>query len=279
MQFLNRYVTFINWLGVNLLRYSLKIGKNKNSLYQPIKPKEFDILPKGTHVFGATNKYLLIPKNRYRVVLLPEQEVNKDFGIGWITENNAPESYDQLWGDEQNLKEFREEADGIREKLTKEISDVIEAKVKTNMNIVDIGCGAGDLLVEITHRVPGLNISGLDFSSKAIEVAKSIFPNGDFRQFVIEKQLPYGNSSFDIVMCTDVLEHLEYPKVVINEFLRICKSGGHIFVVVPDGDVDQFLGHYWFWNQESLEKLFEDYAVDISRLPESREFIISINVN
>ena len=279
MLFLDKYVNFLNWIGVKLLKYSIRLGKSKNSLYQPIKPKEFDILPKGTHVFGAANKYLLIPKNRYRVVLLPEQEMTKDFGIGWITENNTPESYNQLWGNEQNLKEFREENDGIRDILTREIVDVIENKVKANMDIVDIGCGAGDLLAEIISRVPGVNIHGLDFSSKAIEAAKRKFLNGAFKQFVIEKQLPYEDSLFDIVMCTDVLEHLEYPSVVINELLRICKSGGYIFIVVPDGDVDQFLGHYWFWNQESLEQLFQEHEVEIFRLPVSKEFIITMSGN
>ena len=279
MLFLDKYVNFLNWIGVKLLKYSIRLGKSKNSLYQPIKPKEFDILPKGTHVFGAANKYLLIPKNRYRVVLLPEQEMTKDFGIGWITENNTPESYNQLWGNEQNLKEFREENDGIRDILTREIVDVIENKVKANMDIVDIGCGAGDLLAEIISRVPGVNIHGLDFSSKAIEAAKRKFLNGAFKQFVIEKQLPYEDSLFDIVMCTDVLEHLEYPRVVINELLRICKSGGYIFIVVPDGDVDQFLGHYWFWNQESLEQLFQEHEVEIFRLPVSKEFIITMSGN
>ena len=279
MLFLDKYVNFLNWIGVKLLKYSIRLGKSKNSLYQPIKPKEFDILPKGTHVFGAANKYLLIPKNRYRVVLLPEQEMTKDFGIGWITENNTPESYNQLWGNEQNLKEFREEADGIRDILTREIVDVIEDKVKANMDIVDIGCGAGDLLAEIISRVPGVNIHGLDFSSKAIEAAKRKFLNGAFKQFVIEKQLPYEDSLFDIVMCTDVLEHLEYPRFVINELLRICKSGGYIFIVVPDGDVDQFLGHYWFWNQESLEQLFQEHEVEIFRLPVSKEFIITMSGN
>ena len=274
--FYNTLARFINKVGVKLLDYSNKIISNNSSLHQSVKLVDFDILPKDTHVFGAANKYLLVPKNRYKMILLPDQEVTKDFGVGWLTEANTPESYDQLWGNEENLKDFREEAGGIRNILTNEIADVVQDKVKTNMDIIDIGCGSGDLLAEIVNHVPVQNISGLDFSSKAIEAAQVIFPSGNFKQFVIKKELPYASSSFDIVMCTDVLEHLEYPRVVVNELVRICRPGGHVFVVVPDGDVDQFLGHYWFWNEESLETLFKGFVVKISRLSISKEFIITI---
>lgn len=239
---------------------------------------EYHYVPAGSHVHGPADKFLLVPKNRYRAVLLPDQARRTDFGIGWITEDNSAVGYDLLWGDRSNLDAFRAEADHVRDKLTTEIIDHVEGSIAPDARIVDIGCGVGDLLCEVRGRRPGVRVSGLDFSVKALEGARAAMPDGEFIQYVIEQSLPYESASFDVVLCTDVLEHLEFPKTVVAELVRICRPGGLVALVVPDGDVDQFLGHYWFWNEESFGALLSDWNASVSRLPLTREFIARIVV-
>ncbi len=238
----------------------------------------YDYVPKGTCVFGPADRFLLVPKNRYRVVLLPGQSAGAELGVGWITEENTPDGYDRLWGDAGNLEAFRAEGEHVRDKLTVEIIDAIVADVGTQANVVDIGCGVGDLLVEMRKRRPGVSVSGLDFSARAIQGAKAILPDGTFVQHVIERELPYPDATFDVVLCTDVLEHLEHPLDVASELVRICRPGGIVAIVVPDGDVDQFFGHIWFWNQESLTRLLSPWKAQVMRLPETREFLALIRV-
>jgi SAM-dependent methyltransferase len=239
---------------------------------------QYDYVPKGTYIYGPADRFLLVPKNRYRAALLPDQARNADLGVGWITEDNSAEGYDLLWGSTSNLEAFRAEANHVRDKLTIEIVDQIEERIQPNAKVVDIGCGAGDLLKEVRRRKPTVDVSGLDFSSKAVEGACVALPDGEFRQFVIACTLPYESGTFDLVLCTDVLEHLENPKLVAAELVRICRPGGLVAIVVPDGDVDQFFGHYWFWNEQSLTTLLADWTVKVSRLPETREFIACISV-
>lgn len=239
---------------------------------------QYDYVPKGTYVYGPADRFLLVPKNRYRAALLPEQSITAERGVGWITEDNSAEGYDQLWGDSSNLAAFRAEADHVRDKLTLEVVDHIEAFIKPDALVVDIGCGVGDLLSEVRKRRPMVGVSGLDFSGKAVAGAQAAMPNGQFQQFVIQQELPYETASFDVVMCTDVLEHLEYPKRIAAELVRICRPGGLVAIVVPDGDVDQFFGHYWFWNEQSLTAMLQDWNAKISRLPETREFLACISV-
>ncbi|MBB2697667.1 UNVERIFIED_ORG: ubiquinone/menaquinone biosynthesis C-methylase UbiE [Rhizobium esperanzae] len=236
----------------------------------------YDYVPKGTYVFGPADRFLLVPKNRYRAVLLPDQSRRSDLGIGWLTEDNTAEGYDLLWGDEASLGQFRAEGDHAREKLKIEIVDHIDAFVAFDANVVDIGCGIGDLLMELRTRKSGVRVSGLDFSAKAVEGASASLPDGRFVQFVIDRTLPYEDNFFDVVLCTDVMEHLEHPKAVASELVRICRPGGLVAIVVPDGDVDQFMGHNWFWNQESLTALLADWEAKVSRLPLTREFIACI---
>jgi len=260
------------------LRSSRALEGHADEGYDLIPKNQYDYLPKGTWVYGPADKYLLVPKNRYKLILLPDQATSSDRGVGWITEDNSAVGYDLLWGDQAKLTAFREEADGVREKLTREIVDALESRIDGDANIVDIGCGVGDLLAEIRKRKPGVAISGLDFSQKAVETAAVAFADGNFVQHVIDRTLPYASAQFDVVLCTDVLEHLERPKSIAAELVRICRPGGVVGIVVPDGDVDQFFGHYWFWNEDSLYQLLVDWNPQVIRLPEAREFLACISV-
>jgi 2-polyprenyl-3-methyl-5-hydroxy-6-metoxy-1,4-benzoquinol methylase len=237
---------------------------------------QYDYVPKGTYVFGPIERFLLVPKNRYRAVLLPNQTRSADLGIGWLTEDNSAEGYDLLWGDSSNLATFKAEANHARDKLTVEIIDSIEAALPSSGSACDIGCGVGDLLCELRRRRPELSVSGLDFSGKAVEGAARALPDGAFRQFEIGQTLPYDTASFDVVLCTDVLEHLEYPKLIAAELVRICRPGGVVVIVVPDGTGDQFLGHNWFWSEDSLAAMLADLGARVSTLPVTKELMAVI---
>lgn len=274
---------FLRWLA-DKLHTEVKNGRTHGSEpyatdgWDHIPQDQYDYVPKGTFIYGPADKFLLVPKNRYRAMLLPNQTRSADLGVGWITEDNSAEGYDLLWGSTSNLEAFRAEADHVRDKLTIEIVDQIEAQIQANASVVDIGCGVGDLLSEVRKRKPLVSVSGLDFSSKAVDGARAALPDGEFRHFVIERSLPYDSGTFDLVLCTDVLEHMENPRLVAAELVRICRPGGLVAIVVPDGDVDQFFGHYWFWNEQSLSALLTDWSAKVSRLPETREFIACISV-
>jgi SAM-dependent methyltransferase len=233
----------------------------------------YECIPKGKYVYGPADRFLLVPKNRYRVVLLPAQERERSMGVGWLTEDNTPEGYDLLWGDDKALREFREEAGGIRMKLTTEIVAHIADLISEGVFILDVGFGAGDLLVAIRDRRPNTRIAGCDFSKCAIERVKQLLPDGQFTNHNFIKGLPYEDSQFDLVLCTDTLEHLEYPSLIIQEMIRVCKSGGSVVVVVPDGDVDQFFGHLWFWSEARFRDFISPWGGTVQRLPETREVL------
>ena len=182
-----------------------------------------------------------------------------------------------MWGNETNLEKFKNESHGIRDTLTAEIIASVSAQLSSSIKVVDIGCGVGDLLSQSLLVNNNIVPYGLDFSSKSIQIARTRFPhNGSFITHTIHKTLPYDSDSFDMVFCTDVLEHLEYPKLIISELIRISRPRGFVIIVVPDGRCDQFLGHLWFWSPSSLHDLL-DYNPSISILPKSKELIAVIN--
>ena len=270
-------------IGHVIRRFPYRFVHRNRLSEQPPDPNRFDVLEKGRYVYlrpdeyvyGLRRDFLLVRKNRYRVIVLPGQAKLTNQGIGWLTEDNTSESYDQLWGDDTALAEFLSEADNARVRLTNEIVEHIVSRVPDHARVVDIGCGAGDLLLALRRKCPTVSVAGLDFSPKAIERARRNLPDGDFVLDRISK-LPYEDECFDVVLCTDTLEHLERPLSLVEELVRICRPGGAVVIVVPDGDVDDFLGHVWFWNEASLTELFSPWSATVQRLPDTREFLAVI---
>ncbi len=72
--------------------------------------------------------------------------------------------------------------------------------------VLDVGCGKGFLLYEFTQAVPGLKVAGVDISSYAIEHAKEeVRPSLEVGN---AKSLPYGDTSFDLVVSLGTLHNL-----------------------------------------------------------------------
>ncbi len=211
------------------------------------------------------------------MTLLPGQERSADRGVGWIAEDNTPEGYDRLWGSEEARTQYLAEANGARTRLTREIVDHVIHLVGEHSRVVDIGCGVGELLVALRLRCLGISVAGLDFSAKAIEGARRNLPGGEFVLHEIAN-LPYPTDTFDLVLCTDTLEHMERPREVVEELARICGPGGHVVIVVPDGEVDDFFGHIWFWNEVTLSELLSPWGAVVQRLPDTRELLAVIKV-
>jgi 2-polyprenyl-6-hydroxyphenyl methylase/3-demethylubiquinone-9 3-methyltransferase len=94
--------------------------------------------------------------------------------------------------------------------------------------LLDVGCGGG-LLAEEFARL-GCLVTGIDPSAPSIATARQHAGRSglhiDYRVGVGE-ELPFPDSSFDIVLCCDVLEHVTDLSAVIRESARVLKPGGH----------------------------------------------------
>lgn len=254
-----------------------RVAANNLSSYDVVEKGLYDYVPKGTYVYGQRSEFLLIRKNRYRLSLLPDQAKREGCGVGWIAEDNTASSYDELWGNDDLLSRFRAEGDGVRTRLMEEIADHVAPLTREHARVVDVGCGVGDLLVALRGRHPSIKTYGCDFSEKAVTGAKARLPEGEFVRHAIS-DLPYNSQVFDVVLCTDTLEHLDQPARVVEELVRICAPGGIVVIVVPDGAVDDFSGHLWFWSDDSFGTFLSPWTSDIKRLPETKELMAVIQV-
>lgn len=58
--------------------------------------------------------------------------------------------------------------------------------------------------------------------------------------------IPVGDSSFDVVMCTEVFEHLKNPILALKEFYRILKKGGTLIITAPFNSLTHFAPYHFY---------------------------------
>lgn len=97
--------------------------------------------------------------------------------------------------------------------------------------ILDAGCGEGYISRLLASSFCNAKITGLEYNVEAIHIAKKMSPNINFIQGNI-MSMPFPDNAFDIVVCTEVLEHLDQPEKALKETLRI--SMGGVLVTVPN---------------------------------------------
>ncbi len=100
------------------------------------------------------------------------------------------------------------------------------------VRVLDAGCGEGFNAAMLEKRMPGARIVLLDMSGEALEYARTLCSGHcEFRLGSV-LELSFPEAAFDLVLCTEVLEHLEEPEQALSELLRV--SSGRVLISVPE---------------------------------------------
>ena len=100
--------------------------------------------------------------------------------------------------------------------------------------LLEVGCGEGGNLKLLGTR-PHQTI-GVDYSFGKVRWAAQHVPGAGFAR-ADATVLPFPGETFDVVLCRDVLHHLEVSdkQKVVAEMLRVCREGGRVVVIEPNG--------------------------------------------
>jgi ubiquinone/menaquinone biosynthesis C-methylase UbiE len=129
-----------------------------------------------------------------------------------------------------------------------------------NKNILEIGFGTGDLLKLISLKNSSNVFVGIEISSIAVHNLKKERPTLLLCCGSAEN-LPFLSNSFDVIIASHVLEHVERDESAVSEIARILKVAGIAIVAVPIY-TDSSL-HYRHYTVKSLELLFKRYNLDL----------------
>lgn len=119
--------------------------------------------------------------------------------------------------------------------LLSPLLEILSETTSTNqqkLRVLDLGCGNGSLSNLLAQQ--GHEVVGVEVSESGYKFATLNFPNCQFIQASIY-ELPYEKleHSFDVVISSEVIEHLLYPRELLTAAKQCLKPHGHLIVTTP----------------------------------------------
>lgn len=112
------------------------------------------------------------------------------------------------------------------------LSNIVKQKPR---KILDVGCGRGFYATMCSKLLPDSEIYGIDTNPEYIEKATSI--SKLYKNIKISKgsvyEIPFKNSTFDAIICSEVMEHLVDETNALSELKRVLKPKGNLYLTVP----------------------------------------------
>lgn len=177
--------------------------------------------------------------------------------------NNAKDvpGYDRYWRFMKKIKKSKDPLNtlsrledtywGVKEALLK----VVENKDK---KILEVGSGLGYLTYALIRS--GYNVVGMDISEKAVSQARTIFGNYYICADLFETAKLQAES-YDVVILTEVIEHVNRPLEFIEAIKQLLKPGGYAIITTPNKSLfpsdilwatDLPPVHCWWFSEESM---------------------------
>jgi SAM-dependent methyltransferase len=173
--------------------------------------------------------------------------------------------YDRYWRYVRKIKDLANPLDYL--KATEDVYWSIDralsnfVKNKKSTKILEIGCGLGYLTYSLLKT--GYDIIGLDISKTAVKRANENFGN----HYICADLFEYSQlhpESFNVIILTEVIEHVNNPFFFIKSIIRLLKPGGRAIITTPNKSfyykeivwaTELPPVHYWWFSEESFDHI------------------------
>jgi 2-polyprenyl-3-methyl-5-hydroxy-6-metoxy-1,4-benzoquinol methylase len=161
--------------------------------------------------------------------------------------------------------------------------------------VLDVGCGSGYLAFLLEQENPRILVHGFDVSLEALKLAISL--DKKYKLDINYENIPENDSNYDMVVCSEVLEHLFNIQQCLMEINRILKHQGKVVITVPNFSfwrfrIDSLIGripyvvsderHIQTFNKELLTKRLNEAGFDVLQLIGTRvrwKFLLKISIS
>jgi len=180
--------------------------------------------------------------------------------------------YNNLWVQKYSLGPTRREVKKI----------VLPLLEKNNeLKILDIGCGTGQLIKEISDHYNKVNYLGIDVAENMIEVAKknNKGKNVKFKTSSIESF--ESNDKYDIIICTHAFPYFPNKQEMIKKMAGLCNKKGQVIIVnsstnsLKDLIINFFLkattSKAKYLSIDEMKKLFKSAKLKVKKIEVIRE--------
>ena len=136
-------------------------------------------------------------------------------------------------------------------------------------SVLDVGCGVGEMLLLLRGELAGKEISfhGADFAEQTISSLKDRIDWAEFSVLDIEKDAL--DKQFDLVICSEVIEHLNDRESAFRHLSRMLAPGGHLLITCPTGKIhatEKHWGHVSHPSVQELEQRAQENGLQIEAL-------------
>jgi len=150
----------------------------------------------------------------------PQREIKKK--NPWYTENQFEATHKYARPTIQRRYTF----------IFNSIEKYLQSNTKRPLRTLDAGCGDGVQLQGII-QIPELEIWGIDYNPVRTVRAQERFPTvnivwGDLLR------TPFKNGIFDVVLCSQVIEHIPQDDLLLQEFAKVIKPEGFLILGAPN---------------------------------------------
>lgn len=152
------------------------------------------------------------------------------------------------------------------------IISVIENISSDIESIIDIGSGQGDFLKKVSKKRLANELIGFELSATGVDISKEKVPEGKFYQvdmFNPPDVITDYIESFDVAVCSDVIEHVDNPVDFLKRASSYIKTGGRLIITVPGGPMSAFdhhIGHRMHYDQFTIRHVLESAGFSVDKI-------------
>lgn len=118
-----------------------------------------------------------------------------------------------------------------REYYTNFQKHLLDLAPKTYKRVLDVGCGEGKSAYYLKEN-GATYVAGVEINSQAASVARVIMD--DVWEGSVEEIIPFQQGQFDLIICSDILEHLVNPWKVLELLKTILAADGYLLASIPN---------------------------------------------
>ncbi len=186
-------------------------------------------------------------------------------GSNPTTETNEAER--RRWNDERWAAVWPK-----RERLSGAITAFLldAAALRPGERVLDVGCGLGLMLIGAARRLTTGKATGIDIwqvedlsGNRAEATLENARREGVADRVEVQtadmRKMPFPDASFDVVLCTQVLEHSTDPAQAVRELARVTAPGGRVLASTHGTAVyHPAPNDFWRWTHTGLDRLFTE---------------------
>ena len=175
--------------------------------------------------------------------------------------------YDQMWKDYGHLDAVSPAA-FHRRRVVVQLAKRYAAHART---ILDVGCGQGELLRELSDAIPGASVLGADLSEQSLVDSRRRNPTFELFELNLTHEhfaQKYAErlSSCEFLVCSEVLEHVPDHELAARRLLELLSPAGIAIVTVPGGKMsafDKVIGHQRHYTPQMLEAMLARQGFEV----------------